>query len=39
VSNVTTGLEPAQRPGQAGAGAGQNPLMPQRGMPGGGRGR
>jgi HlyD family secretion protein len=39
VSNVTTGLEPAPRPGQAGAGAGQNPLMPQRGMPGGGRGR
>jgi HlyD family secretion protein len=41
VSNVTTGLEPAARPGQAGQGAGQNPLMPQQrgGGPGGGRGR
>jgi HlyD family secretion protein len=40
VSNVLTGLEPAQRPGQQGAGQSQNPLIPQRGMPGGaGRGR
>jgi HlyD family secretion protein len=39
VSNVTTGLEPAPRPGQAGQGAPNNPMMPQRGMPGGGRGR
>jgi hypothetical protein len=40
VTNVRTGLEPAQRPGQQGPGASQNPLMgPQRGGPGGGRGR
>jgi HlyD family secretion protein len=40
VSNVTTGLEPAARPGQSGQGAGQNPLMPQqRGGGPGGRGR
>lgn len=38
VSNITTGLEPAQRPGQGG-GATSNPMMPQRGGPGGGRGR
>ncbi len=45
VTNVTTGLEPQQRPGQQGSGS--NPLMPQRGFPGqrgtggggGGRGR
>ncbi|MCA1559561.1 MAG: efflux RND transporter periplasmic adaptor subunit [Acidobacteria bacterium] len=30
VSNVVTGLEPAQRPGQQGAG--QNPLIPQRAL-------
>ena len=40
VSNVLTGLEPAQRPGQQGAGQSQSPLIPQRGTPGGGgRGR
>jgi hypothetical protein len=38
VSNVTTGLEPAARAGQAGQGAPNNPMMPQRGGPGG-RGR
>jgi HlyD family secretion protein len=32
VTNVTTGLETQQRPGQQGAGS--NPLMPQRGGPG-----
>ena len=32
VTNVTTGLESQQRPGQQGAGS--NPLMPQRGQPG-----
>jgi hypothetical protein len=45
VTNVVTGLEPSQRPGQQGPG--NNPLMPQRGGPGqrggqgggGGRGR
>jgi HlyD family secretion protein len=47
VTNVTTGLESQQRPGQQGSGS--NPLMPQRGQPGrggpggapggGGRGR
>jgi HlyD family secretion protein len=38
VINVTTGLEPAARPGQAPGGGPQNPMMgPQRG--GGGRGR
>ncbi len=41
VTNVVTGLEQAQRPGQQGAGS--NPLMPQqgrgRGPGGGGRGR
>ena len=36
VTNIVTGLEPANRPGQQGAGS--NPLMPQRGQPGGGRG-
>jgi HlyD family secretion protein len=40
VSNVTTGLEPASRPGQSPGGAVNNPMMPQRGGgPGGGRGR
>jgi hypothetical protein len=39
VTNVTTGLEPAARPGQGAAGGPQNPMMgPQRGG-GGGRGR
>ena len=33
VTNIVTGLEPANRPGQQGAGS--NPLMPQRGQPGG----
>jgi HlyD family secretion protein len=40
VTNIVTGLEPQQRPGQQGAGG--NPLMPQRGgrgPGGGGRGR
>jgi hypothetical protein len=42
VTNVVTGLETQQRPGQQGPG--NNPLMPQRGQPGrgnpgGGRGR
>lgn len=45
VTNVTTGLESQQRPGQQGSGS--SPLMPQRGQPGrggqggggGGRGR
>ncbi len=38
VTNATTGLEQQARPGQQGAGS--NPLMPQRGQPGGGgRGR
>ena len=39
VTNVVTGLEPQQRPGQQGPGG--SPLMPQggRGGPGGGRGR
>ena len=32
VTNVTTGLESQQRPGQQGSGS--NPLMPQRGQPG-----
>ena len=37
VTNIVTGLEPTNRPGQQGAGG--NPLMgPQRGQPGGGRG-
>ena len=36
VTNLLTGLEPAARPGQQGAGA--SPLMPQRGNRGG-RGR
>jgi hypothetical protein len=41
VTNITTGLEPAARPGQNPGNAGQNPLMPQNrgGGPGGGRGR
>jgi len=40
VTSVRTGLEPANRPGQQGPGASQNPLMgPQRGPGGGGRGR
>lgn len=40
VTNIVTGIEPQQRPGQQGAGS--NPLMPQRGgrgPGGGGRGR
>jgi HlyD family secretion protein len=38
VTNVRTGLEPQQRPGQQNPGASQNPLMgPQRGGPGRGR--
>jgi hypothetical protein len=40
VTNILTGMEQAQRPGQQGPGG--NPLMPQqggRGGPGGGRGR
>jgi len=40
VTNLVTGVEPAARPGQQGAGS--NPLMPQqrgRGPGGGGRGR
>jgi HlyD family secretion protein len=38
VTNIVTGVEPAPRPGQQGQGG--NPLMgPQRGGPGGGRGR
>jgi hypothetical protein len=43
VTNLTTGLEAAARPGQQGAGGANNPLMgPQRGggnRGGGGRGR
>ena len=40
VTNIVTGLEPAPRPGQQNPGGAQNPLMgPQRGGPGGGRGR
>jgi hypothetical protein len=39
VTNITTGLEPAPRPGQSPAGGPQNPMMGTQPQRGGGRGR